>query len=73
MAELTAEQIQAMLDSFYPYKDRYPIHRDIPAEGLPRDAVLAQIQAMSTEEDVLGDTGKVSGSLYLATMTSTAS
>ena len=65
MAELTAEQIQAMLDSFYPYKDRYPIHRDIPAEGLPRDAVLAQIQAMSSEEDVLGDTGKVSGSLYL--------
>ena len=42
MAELTAEQIQAMLDSFYPYEDRYPIHRDIPAEGLPRDAVLAQ-------------------------------
>ena len=27
MAELTAEQIQAMLDSFYPYKDRYPIRK----------------------------------------------
>jgi sphinganine-1-phosphate aldolase len=68
MAELTAdqiEQIQAMLDSFYPYKDRFPIHRGIPVHGLPRDEVLAQIQAMSSEEDALGDSGKVSGSLYL--------
>jgi sphinganine-1-phosphate aldolase len=68
MAELTAEQharIAAMLDSFYPYKNRFATHRAIPAEALSRDAVLAQIDAMSAEEDVLGDSGKVSGSLYL--------
>ena len=65
MAELTAEQIQQMLDSFYPYKDRYPIHRGIPEQGLDRDDVLAQVAAMATEEDALGDSGKVSGSLYL--------
>jgi sphinganine-1-phosphate aldolase len=65
MAELTAEQIQEMLDSFYPYKNRYATHRGIPEQGLPRDDVLAQIQAMAAEEDVLGDSGKASGSLYL--------
>ena len=65
MAELTAAQIQEMLDSFYPYKKRFVTHRDIPARPLSRDEVLAQIETMSTEEDALGDTGKVSGSLYL--------
>jgi sphinganine-1-phosphate aldolase len=65
MAELTAEQIQEMLDSFYPYTKRFAVHRALPAEPLPRAQVLAQIEAMSTEEDALGDSGKVSGSLYL--------
>ncbi len=65
MAELTAAQIQEMLDSFYPYKKRFVTHRDIPAQPLSRAEVLAQIATMSTEEDALGDTGKVSGSLYL--------
>ena len=65
MAELTAEQIQQMLDAFYPYKDRYPVHRGIPASGLARDEVLAQVTAMAGQEDALGDSGKVSGSIYL--------
>jgi glutamate/tyrosine decarboxylase-like PLP-dependent enzyme len=65
MPELTAEQIREMLDSFYPYKDRFAIHRDIPAEPIPRSQVLAEIEAMAAQEDALGDSGKVSGSLYL--------
>jgi glutamate/tyrosine decarboxylase-like PLP-dependent enzyme len=68
MPEFTAEQfaqITEMLDSFYPYKKRFETHRGIPAQGLARADVLAEIEAMSAEEDVLGDTGKVSGSLYL--------
>ncbi len=65
MADLTAEQIQELLDSFYPYKDRFEMHRAIPEKPLGRDEVLAQITAMAGEEDALGDSGKVSGSLYL--------
>ena len=65
MAELTAEQIREMLDSFYPYTKRFAIHRDLPVSPLSRAEVLAQIDEMSTEEDVLGDSGKASGSLYL--------
>jgi len=65
MADLTAEQIQAMLDSFYPYKNRFAMYRAIPERGLDRDEVLAEIQQLAKEEDALGDSGKVSGSLYL--------
>jgi len=65
MADLTAEQVQAMLDRFYPYKDRYVAHRTIPAEGMPRETVLDVVRTLAAEEDRLGDSGKVSSSLYL--------
>jgi glutamate/tyrosine decarboxylase-like PLP-dependent enzyme len=65
MADLTPEQIMEMLDAFYPYKDRFPLHRAIPASPVPRDQVLEQVRTMASEEDALGDTGKVSGTLYL--------
>jgi glutamate/tyrosine decarboxylase-like PLP-dependent enzyme len=65
MADLTPEQIMEMLDAFYPYKDRFALHRSIPTEPLPRDQVLEQVRTMASEEDALGDTGKVSGTLYL--------
>ena len=62
---LTPEQLQELLDAFYPYQHRYPVHDAIPATGLGRDEVLAQVAEMAVEEDRLGDSGKVSGSLYL--------
>ena len=65
MPELTAEQIQEMLDSFYPYKTSLPVHGAIPRKGLDRADVLAEVDAMAATEHVLGDSGKVSGSLYL--------
>jgi sphinganine-1-phosphate aldolase len=63
--ELSAEQVQAMLDAFYPYKDELPVHAAIPAKGLDRDELLATVSDLSRREDRLGDSGKVSGSLYL--------
>ena len=65
MPELTPEQIQQMLDSFYPYKSSLPVHGAIPRKGLDRAEVLSQVDAMAQLEHVLGDSGKVSGSLYL--------
>ncbi len=65
MPELSAEQIQEMLDSFYPYKSSLPVHGSIPAKPLPRDEVLGQVDSMAHGEHALGDSGKVSGSLYL--------
>lgn len=65
MPGLDADQIMAMLESFYPYKDRYEAFRSIPEKGRDRDQVLAEVATMAAEEDELGDSGKVSGSVYL--------
>lgn len=59
------EQIQAMLDSLYPYKDRFTAHRSIPAEPIAQDLILDLVRTMAAEEDALGDSGRASGSLYL--------
>src|SRR5689334_12115126 len=65
MPELSAEQVQAMLDAFYPYKDELPVHGAIPPKGVDRDELLATVSDLARREDRLGDSGKVSGSLYL--------
>jgi sphinganine-1-phosphate aldolase len=59
------EQIVAMLDAFYPYKNRFEAYRQVPEQGLDRTDVLDLVTALAHEEDRLGDSGKVSGSLYL--------
>jgi sphinganine-1-phosphate aldolase len=50
--------------SDYPYADRFPIHRSLPAEGSSRDEVLAQLHAMAEQEDSFWETGKCSGTMY---------
>ena len=65
MAELTPDQIGELLAQFYPYRDRFPAHRQIPPEGERRSDVLDLVRTLAHEEDALGDSGKVSGSLYL--------
>ncbi len=63
--QLTAEQINEMLARFYPYRDRFVAHRKVPTQALPRAEVLDLVRTLAHEEDSLGDSGKVSGSLYL--------
>ena len=62
---LSADDISAMLASFYPYRERYEQHRAIPERPVSRDEVLQTVTTMAHEEDALADSGKVSGSLYL--------
>jgi sphinganine-1-phosphate aldolase len=63
--DLSSEQILAMLEQFYPYKNRFVAYRQVPQEGLEREDVLGLVRQLAHEEDALGDSGKVSGSLYL--------
>jgi sphinganine-1-phosphate aldolase len=65
VADLSPEQIVAMLEQFYPYKNRFPAYRQVPEEPLDREGVLELVRTLAHEEDRLGDSGKVSGSLYL--------
>jgi sphinganine-1-phosphate aldolase len=52
------------LFDFYPYRDRFPVHDRIPAVGLPRQEILAELGEMAAEEDRIADRGRVSGSIY---------
>ena len=54
--------------SSYPYADRYPVLRGMPSEGRDREAILAELREMSTEEDAFWRTGKASGSFYCGDM-----
>ncbi len=53
-----------MLDFLYPYRERYETHARIPAEGVPREQILAEVSEMAEREDQPARDGKISGSLY---------
>ena len=48
----------------YPYRDRFPVNRALPAHGRSRAEVLAELRAMAREEDAFWETGKCSGTMY---------
>jgi sphinganine-1-phosphate aldolase len=50
--------------SDHPYAGRFPVNRALPAEGRPREEILAQLRAMAKEEDASWETGKCSGTMY---------
>ncbi len=50
--------------SDYPYTDRFIVNRALPASGRPRADVLAEMNAMATEEDAFWETGRCSGTMY---------
>jgi glutamate/tyrosine decarboxylase-like PLP-dependent enzyme len=55
-----------MADLFdsYPYKDRLDVNRALPEQGRPREQILDELRAMSTEEDRVWETGRCSGTMY---------
>lgn len=48
----------------HPYAERYGVNRRIPAQGRPRDEVLAELREMAVEEDKSWESGKCSGTMY---------
>jgi glutamate/tyrosine decarboxylase-like PLP-dependent enzyme len=50
--------------SDFPYTDRFTVNRALPATGREREDVLAELEAMATEEDAFWETGKCSGTMY---------
>lgn len=50
--------------SAFPYEDRYPIVRTMPAEGRDRAEILAELGVMAREEDAFWETGRCSGTMY---------
>jgi glutamate/tyrosine decarboxylase-like PLP-dependent enzyme len=48
----------------YPYDGRFPVNRALPAEGRPREEILAELRAMAAEEDRVWEGGRCSGTMY---------
>jgi sphinganine-1-phosphate aldolase len=60
----TPEDLQRLVDEFYPYRNRFETMRQLPATGRPAADVLAELRWMADVEDEKGHRGQVSGSLY---------
>ena len=59
-----ANGMDSMMDELYPYRNSSRTYSSIPDVGrLPVD-VIAEVRAFASREDAIGDTGRVSGSLY---------
>jgi len=50
--------------STFPYADRVPVHRALPADGTPRTEVLEVLRSMAAEEDRSWESGRCSGTMY---------
>ncbi|MEQ1787982.1 MAG: aminotransferase class V-fold PLP-dependent enzyme, partial [Acidimicrobiales bacterium] len=50
--------------SAFPYEDRFPVNRVLPEHGRPREEILAELEAMATEEDAFWERGGCSGTMY---------
>ena len=48
----------------FPYQDRFEVNRRLPLKGQSREAVIAALRTMATEEDAFWETGKCSGTMY---------
>ncbi len=52
------------MSSLYPYADRFPVNRTLPAEGRSREEILDELRSLAASEDEAWETGKCSGSMY---------
>jgi glutamate/tyrosine decarboxylase-like PLP-dependent enzyme len=50
--------------SLKPYRGRFPVHERLPAEGRPREEVLAEMEEMAAAERDRWEAGYASGAVY---------
>ncbi len=53
-----------MVDSMFPYRDKYPVHGKMPEQSTSREEILTQIKEMHAAESAPWKGGKISGSFY---------
>ncbi len=53
-----------MVDSLFPYRDKYPVNSKMPEKSSSREEVLKQIKEMHAAESGSWKGGKISGSFY---------
>lgn len=58
------EELQRLIDEFYPYRERFETIRQLPVTGRPPQEVLADLRRLAETEDEQALRGRVSGSVY---------
>lgn len=58
------EEMQRLIEEFYPYRKRFEVIRGMPETGRSRDEVLSELRWMAEHEDEMGFAGRMSGSVY---------
>lgn len=58
------EDLQRLIDEFYPYRTRLETIRQLPVTGRPSEDVLADLRWLAETEDAPAHRGQVSGSVY---------
>lgn len=53
-----------MLDSIFPYRNKYPVNETMPEKSTPKEEILKQIREMHAAESAPWKSGKISGSFY---------
>lgn len=53
-----------MVNSLFPYRDKYPVNSKMPEKSMSKEEVLKQIKEMHTLESAPWKGGKISGSFY---------
>ncbi len=48
----------------FPYADRFPVNRGLPAKGRPREEILEELRGIAKQEDQFWEGGRVSGTMY---------
>ncbi len=55
---------QGPIGNLYPYAQRFGVNDRLPAQGRSRADILAELEAMSRQEDDFWQTGRCSGTMY---------
>ena len=53
-----------LVNSFFPYRDKFPVNSKMPEKSSSKEDVLAQIKQMHDIESAPWESGKISGSFY---------
>jgi sphinganine-1-phosphate aldolase len=62
--EQLAFVVEYLRTSLKPYRDRFPRHATLPAAGVPREDLLAEMRAMREAEAQTWESGHASGAVY---------
>jgi sphinganine-1-phosphate aldolase len=60
----SSDQFGGVVGDLHPYRDRFPVHVELPKRGVEREEIFREVAAMAAEERAKWERGQVSGTYY---------